>query len=87
MTRIFMIYADDEPERSEARRSQMAKICENHKNPRHLCAAAALPAAPCAKADKAARPPPIFIHTLWKAAPFHVILRAQCAFEDFFFAE
>ncbi|MDR0566574.1 MAG: hypothetical protein LBG47_06010 [Prevotellaceae bacterium] len=36
MTRILMIYADKEPERSGARRSQMAKICANHKNPRHL---------------------------------------------------
>ncbi|MDR0566722.1 MAG: hypothetical protein LBG47_06775 [Prevotellaceae bacterium] len=36
MTRIFMIYADEKPERSGTRRSQMAKICANHKNPRHL---------------------------------------------------
>ncbi|MDR0566046.1 MAG: hypothetical protein LBG47_03265 [Prevotellaceae bacterium] len=36
MAQIFMIYAAEEPERSGARRSQMAKICANHKNLRHL---------------------------------------------------
>ena len=32
LAQIFMIYAAEEPERSGARRSQMAKICENKKN-------------------------------------------------------
>lgn len=36
MAQIFMIYAAEEPERSGVRRSQMAKICANHKNLRHL---------------------------------------------------
>jgi hypothetical protein len=36
MAQIFMIYAAEEPERSGSRRSQMAKICVNHKNLRHL---------------------------------------------------
>jgi hypothetical protein len=31
-----MIYAAEEPERSASRRSQMAEICANHKNLRHL---------------------------------------------------
>jgi hypothetical protein len=36
LAQIFMMYAAEEPERSGARRSQMAKICANHKNLRQL---------------------------------------------------